>query len=432
MRAFIFFLISFTIHCVLSSQVLNWSSAVRTGSAPNYTYTGTGIKAVITSNAVTLGDGTPRVDNTSGNGACYSGLAVYAGFFNSYLAAANSHITTTFSFAAGFGCTDVTIIIRDINSGESFTDFCDVLELSATYDNLGTALPTASIVTTLASNINRSNSGTTVKLVGHNSSAETTTSGPYTSGTSCGNSTVRFVPPAGMPLKTFTIKYRPARGTGTTNAYYTVNPRPAAQYVSFGNLSFTATSSCSQLLPMELNLFKAARFENMVNLNWQTASEKNNDYFTVERSIDGITFEEVKRLKGAGNSSTIKNYNTDDENPINETSYYRLKQTDLNGQSQYSDIISVDADFSKAKMSSLFPNPTSSIMSFDFFTPIIGELNYEIIDLTGRILISKNEMMEIGNSKVMIQLEELPKGIYFLKVSFDKTNLNSIHKLIKN
>ena len=101
MRAFIFFLISFTIHCVLSSQVLNWSSAVRTGSAPNYTYTGTGIKAVITSNAVTLGDGTPRVDNTSGNGACYSGLALYAGFFNSYLAAANSHITTTFSFAAG-------------------------------------------------------------------------------------------------------------------------------------------------------------------------------------------------------------------------------------------------------------------------------------------------------------------------------------------
>ena len=125
-------------------------------------------------------------------------------------------------------------------------------------------------------------------------------------------------------------------------------------------------------------------------------------------------------------------WNTDDENPINETSYYRLKQTDLNGQSQYSDIISVDADFSKAKMSSLFPNPTSSIMSFDFFTPIIGDLNFTITDLTGRILISKNEMMEIGNSKVMIQLEELPKSIYFLKVSFDKTNLNSIHKLIKN
>jgi len=416
------------------SQTLNWNTTTRTGTAPNYTYTGTGIKAVISSNALTFGDGTPRVDGASGISACYlsPSLALYAGFFNSYLSSANSHITTTFSFSGGYGCSEVTLIIKDINSDESFTSFCDVLELSATYDNSGTALPAANIVTTLASNVNRSVSGTTVKLVGHSSSTETI--GSYSSGSACGNTTVKFTPPAGYPLKTFTIKYRPAYGTGTGNAYYNANPKPAAQYVSYGNLTFVATSGCSNLttLPIELISFDAKRVDDQVKLNWQTASEKNNEFFTIERSLDGINFEEVKRVKGAGNSFEIKNYYMNDENPSSEISYYRLKQTDFNGQYKYSNAISVDADNSKAHMSDIYPNPTSKNVSFDFFAPIKGELSCEITDYTGRVLISKTQLLETGHSKINTLMDELPNGIYFLKVIFDKTNLVSVNKIVKN
>ena len=416
------------------TQTLNWNTATRTGTAPNYTYTGTGIKAVVSRNAVTLGDGTPRVDGASGISACYlsPSLALYAGFFNSYASGTNSHITTTFSFDGGYGCSQVTLLIRDINSDESFTSFCDVLEISATYDNSGIALPAANITTTLASNVNRSVSGTTVKLVGHSSSTETI--GSYSSGSGCANTTVRFTAPAGYPLKTFTIKYRPAYGSSSSNAYYNTGSSPAAQYVSYGNLSFVATSGCTNLtvLPIELTSFEAKRVNDVVKLNWQTASEKNNDYFTLERSEDGVNFEEFNKLKGAGNSFEVKNYYADDENPSSELSYYRLKQTDFNGQFKYSDIVSVDADNSKAFVNHVSPNPTTSDINFDFYSPVKGELVYEVSDLTGRIIFSKSELMESGNTKVSVNLNEIPNGIYFLKVAFEKTNLISINKIVKN
>ena len=98
----------------------------------------------------------------------------------------------------------------------------------------------------------------------------------------------------------------------------------------------------------------------------------------------------------------------------------------------YTDVVSVEPDNSKALISHISPNPTSSVINFDFYTPVKGELNYEITDLTGRVLISKIEMMEIGNAKINTVLDELPNGIYFLKITFDKTNLVSVNKIFKN
>jgi hypothetical protein len=171
---------------------------------------------------------------------------------------------------------------------------------------------------------------------------------------------------------------------------------------------------------------------NNVSIQWQTLSEKNIDYFTIERSLDGVNFEEIKRVKGAENSYELKNYDAIDENPSNEIIYYRLKQTDFNGQYQYSYIENIDADNSKSSISSVAPNPTTSSISFDFYTPVKGELSYDVTDLTGRILLSKNETLEEGNSKKSISVDELPDGIYFLKVRFEKTNFVSINKIFKN
>ncbi len=424
----------FFITNIIHAQTLNWNTATRSGTSPNYTYAGTGISAVVSSNAVTLGDGTPRVDGVSGISACYlnPGLALYAGFFNSYVSSTNSHITTTFSFSGGYGCSDVTLVIKDINSDESNTTFCDVLEISGTYDNSNIALPAANITTTLASNVTRTVTGSVVKLIGHNSASETTVTA--TSGASCGSTTIKFSAPSGFPLKTFTIKYRPAYGTSTSNAYYNVSPKPGAQYVSIGNLSFVATSGCSNLtfLPIELVSFDAVRNNNVVNLKWQTATEKNNDYFTIERSLDGINFEAIEKVKGAGNSLELKNYMVSDENPIRELMYYRLKQTDFDGEFKYSNIVSVEADNSKAMLSHMAPNPTNSTVGFDFYAPVKGDLIYEITDLTGRVLISESKNIESGNSKITTSLDELPEGIYFLKVMFEKTNFISVNKIFKN
>ena len=106
--------------------------------------------------------------------------------------------------------------------------------------------------------------------------------------------------------------------------------------------SGTACSSCISVLPIELLAFNAKRNDRYVELTWRTATEINNNYFTVERSLDGKSFTSIGNMSGAGNSSNPRDYKLIDSSPIqNETSYYRLKQTDFDGEYSYSDIVSV-------------------------------------------------------------------------------------------
>jgi len=82
-------------------------------------------------------------------------------------------------------------------------------------------------------------------------------------------------------------------------------------------------------LPVELMSFDAAPDGENILLTWETASEINNDYFTIERSEDAINFTELTRVDGAGNSNTNIHYHSTDFGPYLGVSYYRLKQTDL-------------------------------------------------------------------------------------------------------
>lgn len=109
-------------------------------------------------------------------------------------------------------------------------------------------------------------------------------------------------------------------------------------------------------LPISLLSFDATANQNQVNLSWATASEKNNDFFTIERTVDGIDFEEVGKVAGQGNSSLKNEYTFSDTRPKNGISYYRLKQTDYNGESEYFEVKSVNiqkGDF----VSNVYPNP---------------------------------------------------------------------------
>ena len=95
-------------------------------------------------------------------------------------------------------------------------------------------------------------------------------------------------------------------------------------------------------LPIELLYFKGSVYNSDNILHWSTASEDNNDYFTIEKTKDGIDWEVVDREPGAGNSSNQLYYSLVDENVESIINYYRLKQTDYDGKFKYSDIISID------------------------------------------------------------------------------------------
>lgn len=124
--------------------------------------------------------------------------------------------------------------------------------------------------------------------------------------------------------------------TNTNAPTYTANPStPIYSGSCATSVAITATP-----LPIKLLYFKANTELNNINISWQTATEINNDYFTLEKSEDGINFYPLSIIKGAGNSNEILNYNYIDFHP-NDINYYRLKQTDFDGKYTYSNIIFV-------------------------------------------------------------------------------------------
>ena len=134
------------------------------------------------------------------------------------------------------------------------------------------------------------------------------------------------------------------------------------------NIRFTigTTSLASTPLPVELVDFNVSLLNERVLINWSTASEKNNDYFTIERSKDGLNFETVRILKGAGNSKVQIDYSETDYNPIHGLSYYRLKQTDRDGKLSYSEIEVVKNGIKVENSLIVYPNPSSGTVTIEY------------------------------------------------------------------
>lgn len=123
----------------------------------------------------------------------------------------------------------------------------------------------------------------------------------------------------------------------------------------------SATTDCSIVpLPVELAFFSGHREGKTVKLNWATASELSNDYFVVERSVNGWNWQAFDVVTGSGTSSSMIHYESIDKNPSDQISYYRLRQVDFNGSVRFSDIISIDRAHDVFK---LFPNPSESVAS---------------------------------------------------------------------
>ena len=186
---------------------------------------------------------------------------------------------------------------------------------------------------------------------------------------------------------------------------------------------FPNSNSCSySVLPIGLVDFDAYLNEDKVNLKWTTETETNNDYFTIERSLNTQNWEEVVIVNGAVNSNTELSYQTIDNNPLNGTSYYRLKQTDFDGKFDYSNVVAVNFQNTKNSVS-VYPNPFLNQITIKGDKVMLDEL--QIIDDQGREV---NSFVQIEGSKehqVVLDAGGLAAGIYTLKTS------NSITRLVK-
>ena len=170
------------------------------------------------------------------------------------------------------------------------------------------------------------------------------------------------------------------------------------------------------ILPVELFSFTAKEESGKVYLNWVTASEKDNDYFVLERSQDGRQFSAIAQVMGAGNSSFFHTYNEIDENPYNGISYYRLQQVDYDGAKSYSHIVVVSIE-QNLKIN-IFPNPAVDVVNISFSEFKAGRLDYQVYNLSGKLMSQGFTEVNKGISHIRLdEIHNLQPGAYFLRVS---------------
>jgi hypothetical protein len=193
------------------------------------------------------------------------------------------------------------------------------------------------------------------------------------------------------------------------------------------NTAWTLTSSTSPL-PVALLHFSARNDGDEVQTAWTTATETNNDYFTVERSADGKLFEPIGNVAGAGTSTLRNNYSFNDVHPFNGVSFYRLKQTDYDGRYSYSDIAAVERHKSSTLSFTVFPNPATNQTTILFGGETSGSHKASIYDRLGR-LVFRREIDISASKELVIDLSELASGIY--ELSLDDNSANNHLRLVK-
>ena len=182
-------------------------------------------------------------------------------------------------------------------------------------------------------------------------------------------------------------------------------------------------------LPVELLNFTAVASAKHVELKWITASELNNDYFTIERSADAKEFEPVLVQKGSGSSKALLHYTDSDAEPLNGLSYYRLKQTDFDGKYTYSSIVAVQ--FSNEQQLTVYPNPAEHGVTIRFFSPLENKCAWSLYDATGKLVRSATDILVFQDMNTLyIDLSNLDKGVYFISLSGQ--SLLFKNKILKN
>jgi Concanavalin A-like lectin/glucanases superfamily/Secretion system C-terminal sorting domain len=162
-----------------------------------------------------------------------------------------------------------------------------------------------------------------------------------------------------------------------------------------------------EVLPVSLSEFTGQVVKGGIQLIWNTASEQNSDYFSIERSEDGSTFQEIGSVKAAGTTSANHSYLYNDLDPLPGMNYYRLKQVDLDGSFIYSRVIGINY-LANAAAFKVYPTLTTGNINVTLPSP--GQVI--IVNMMG----SEVQRVNVTNTNQQINVSNLPAGQYILKV----------------
>jgi hypothetical protein len=235
---------------------------------------------------------------------------------------------------------------------------------------------------------------------------------------SCGNTMGEFNYGAGRVM---------AGGMTTPNWH---SPSPDAQNFLSNTLNYMY--GCTVVpLPVELTEFTLDYNGDVSKLAWATASEKNTDYFLIEKSSDGKSYSYFDKAIAAGNSEEPRNYSVTDPNPNKTgTTYYRLKQFDKHSNVPTFSQVKVLNLFGDRSKLSVQPNPASTSLDIMLPANFIGDFNIQVFDRSGAKVMSTQGTYN-SKEQLNLNIESLTNGFYIIHV-FDNSGNSSKTTFIKN
>ncbi len=211
----------------------------------------------------------------------------------------------------------------------------------------------------------------------------------------------------------------PANSAGAANNAANANIITA---ISNGNIDydeFLGTSSnpsgnCLEILPVELGSFEAIKKNQNSLLSWKTLTELNNNYFNIERSADGINYETIGQVDGAGTTNIPQEYTFTDRQPLSGTNYYRLKQVDFDGQFEYSRVQLVNFEVTTNFV--IYPTLVHQQLIIESTQSIDQESIIEIYNMIGQRVMQAT--LSSGNYQTALNLADLPAGQYIVTLRY--------------
>ncbi|MFZ9027559.1 MAG: T9SS type A sorting domain-containing protein [Crocinitomicaceae bacterium] len=164
-------------------------------------------------------------------------------------------------------------------------------------------------------------------------------------------------------------------------------------------------------LPIELVNFEIEQGNSVVIAQWETASEYNNDYFTLQGSLDGANWSDLLNVNGAGTTSEAQYYQEEYDNRESKFPYYRLKQTDFNGSSSFSKVLTVKMIHSPSLTA--FPNPVNGSFVTVIWEDANGVFDVLVTDLSGRNVALERS---VSNGQVVFDTDEWLSGYYLIQI----------------
>lgn len=201
-----------------------------------------------------------------------------------------------------------------------------------------------------------------------------------------------------------------------------------ANTVNLGGINtfsrWTVSNSVVNPLPITLVTFSVNCIDNRTAIRWSTASEINNERFSVQRSVDLVSWEEVATVQGAGNSNQILFYEAYDERPVRGQSYYRLTQTDYDGTSETFAPAGTTCNGENGNDMTVYPNPAGEHFTVAITVDRdITEAELAFIDMNGKILENRNVNLVEGTNLFHFEAAVLPAGTYVVYLKTGEAHL---------